>query len=135
MLLSKRLRLGQQMKFNRFKRREFITLLAGTAMTWPRTLAAQGIGARRIGVLMELAADEPQADQMSRPCTGGVGGAAGYIIPDFEKGLAEFAEDVLSISPTNYDLAPGLTDQFRKRFGSFMVHEAIESAVTLDVLA
>jgi branched-chain amino acid transport system substrate-binding protein len=64
-----------------------------------------------------------------------IGGAAGYIIPDFEKGLAEFAEDVLSISPTNYDLAPALTDQFRKRFGSFMVHEAIESAVTLDVLA
>jgi branched-chain amino acid transport system substrate-binding protein len=63
-----------------------------------------------------------------------IGGAAGYIIPDFEKGLDEFAEDVLSISPTNYDLAPALTDPFRKRFGFFMVHEAIESAVTLDVL-
>ena len=63
-----------------------------------------------------------------------IGGAAGYVIPDFEKGLGEFAEDVLSISPTNYDLAPALTDPFRKRFGSFMVHEAIESAVTLDVL-
>jgi len=63
-----------------------------------------------------------------------VGGAAGYIIPDFEKALGEFAEDVLSISPTNYDLAPALTDPFRKRFGHFMVHEAIESAVTLDVL-
>src|SRR6516165_872944 len=63
-----------------------------------------------------------------------IGGAAGYIIPDFEKGLGEFAEGVLSISPTNYDLAPALTDPFRKRFGSFMVHEAIESAVTLDVL-
>ena len=63
-----------------------------------------------------------------------IGGAAGYIIPDFEKGLSEFAEDVFSISPTNYDLAPALTDPFRKRFGFFMVHEAIESAVTLDVL-
>ena len=63
-----------------------------------------------------------------------IGGAAGYIIPDFEKGLGEFAEDVLSISPTNYDLAPALTDRFRKRFGFFMVHEAIESAVALDVL-
>src|SRR5262245_31366622 len=63
-----------------------------------------------------------------------IGGAAGYIIPDFEKGLGEFAEDVLSISPTNYDLAPALTDPFRKRFGYFMVHEAIESAVSLDVL-
>jgi hypothetical protein len=46
-----------------------------------------------------------------------IGGAAGYIIPDFEKGLGEFAEDVLSIAPTNYDLAPALTDNFRKRFG------------------
>jgi branched-chain amino acid transport system substrate-binding protein len=63
-----------------------------------------------------------------------IGGAAGYIIPDFEKGLGEFAENVFSISPTNYDLAPELTDPFRKRFGFFMVHEAIESAVTLDVL-
>jgi branched-chain amino acid transport system substrate-binding protein len=63
-----------------------------------------------------------------------IGGAAGYIIPDFEKGLGEFAENVLSISPSNYDLAPALTDTFRKRFGFFMVHEAIESAVTLDVL-
>jgi branched-chain amino acid transport system substrate-binding protein len=63
-----------------------------------------------------------------------IGGAAGYIIPDFEKGLGELAEDVLSISPTNYDLAPALTDTFRKRFGFFMVHEAIESAVALDVL-
>src|SRR5262249_60412495 len=63
-----------------------------------------------------------------------IGGSAGYVIPDFEKGLGEFAEGVLSISATNYDLAPELTDPFRKRFGSFMVHEAIESAVTLDVV-
>jgi len=63
-----------------------------------------------------------------------IGGAAGYVIPDFEKGLGEFAEGVLSISPTNYDLAPVLTDPFRKRFGYFMVHEAIEHAVALDVL-
>jgi branched-chain amino acid transport system substrate-binding protein len=63
-----------------------------------------------------------------------IGGAAGYIIPDFEKGLGGFAEDALSISTTNYDLAPALTDPFRKRFGFFMVNEAIGSAVTLDVL-
>jgi branched-chain amino acid transport system substrate-binding protein len=63
-----------------------------------------------------------------------IGGAAGYVIPDFAKGLGEFAEDVLSISPSNYDLAPALTDPFRKRFGYFMVHEAIEYAVAFDVL-
>lgn len=64
-----------------------------------------------------------------------IGGAAGYVIPDFEKGLGEFAEGVLSISPANYDLAPDLTEQFRKRFGYFMVHEAVEHAVCMDVLA
>jgi branched-chain amino acid transport system substrate-binding protein len=63
-----------------------------------------------------------------------IGGSAGYVIPDFEKALGEFAEAVFSISPTNYDLAPALTDKFRKRFGYFMVHEAIEQAVALDVL-
>ncbi|CAN5165921.1 ABC transporter substrate-binding protein [soil metagenome] len=64
-----------------------------------------------------------------------IGGAAGYVIPDFEKGLGEFAEGVLSISPANYDLAPELTERFRKRFGYFMVHEALEHAVCMDVLA
>jgi hypothetical protein len=62
-----------------------------------------------------------------------IGGSAGYVIPDFEKALGEFAEAVFSISPTNYDLAPALTDKFRKRFGYFMAHEAIEQAVALDV--
>ena len=63
-----------------------------------------------------------------------IGGAAGYVIPDFEKGL-RFAEDVLSISPTNYDLAAALTDLFRKRFGYFMVHEAIEQAFQCGLIA
>lgn len=64
-----------------------------------------------------------------------VGGAAGYVIPDFEKGLGQFAEGVLSISPANYDLAPEYTERFRKRFGYFMVHEALEHAVAMSVLA
>src|SRR2546422_9762385 len=49
-------------------------------------------------------------------------------------GSWEVAEDVLSISPTNYDLAPALTDPFRKRFGYFMAEEAITNAIALDVL-
>lgn len=64
-----------------------------------------------------------------------VGGAAGYVIPDFAKGLGEFAEGVLSIAPANYDLAPEYTERYRKRFGAFMVHEALEHAVCLSVLA
>ncbi len=64
-----------------------------------------------------------------------IGGAAGYVIPDFEKGLGPLAENILSISPANYDLDPSLTDRFRKRYGYFMVHEALEHAVCMDVLA
>jgi ABC-type uncharacterized transport system substrate-binding protein len=45
----------------RIRRREFVSLLGGAAVAWPRTVAAQGTRPRRIGVLMELAADEPQA--------------------------------------------------------------------------
>jgi branched-chain amino acid transport system substrate-binding protein len=63
-----------------------------------------------------------------------IGGAAGYVIPDFEKGLGEFAENVLSINTSNYDLAPELTERFRKRFGYFMVHEALEHAVCLEIV-
>ncbi len=63
-----------------------------------------------------------------------IGGAAGYVIPDFEKALGEYAEGVLSISPSNYDLLPEMTERFRKRFGYFMVHEALEHAVCMDVL-
>ena len=63
-----------------------------------------------------------------------IGGAAGYVIPDFEKGLGEFAENVLSIDTSNYDLAPELTERFRKRFGYFMVHETLEHAVCLEIV-
>ena len=64
-----------------------------------------------------------------------IGGAAGYVIPDFVKGLGEFSNDVLSVSPANYDRVPEMTNRFRERYGYFMVHEALEHAVCLGVLA
>jgi branched-chain amino acid transport system substrate-binding protein len=64
-----------------------------------------------------------------------VGGSAGYVIPDFPKALGDYANGVLSICSANYDLAPALTERYRKRYNAFMVHEALEHAVSLDVLA
>jgi putative tryptophan/tyrosine transport system substrate-binding protein len=45
------------------KRREFITLLGSVTLTWPRAAASaqQGQRMRRVGALIPLSANDPQA--------------------------------------------------------------------------
>lgn len=63
-----------------------------------------------------------------------IGGAAGYIIPDFQKGLGEFAEDVYSIAPANYDAIPAIANRYREKYGFFMAHESIMYGAALQHL-
>jgi len=63
-----------------------------------------------------------------------IGGAAGYIVPDFQKGLGEYAEDVYSIAPANYDALPAVAAKYKQKHGVFMAHESLMYGAALQHL-
>lgn len=63
-----------------------------------------------------------------------IGGAAGYIIPDFRKGLGEYADDVLSVAASSGDLLPDVAAKYEAKYGTFMTHEALIHAAALDAV-
>src|SRR5262245_22989702 len=99
------------------KRREFITLLGGTAVAWPLAAGAQQAGGvRRIGVLVSLPADDPQAQARNAAFLQGLqqlGWTVGRNVTiDFRWGAAnadnarKFAAELLAFRP-DVLLAPG----------------------------
>ena len=64
-----------------------------------------------------------------------IGGAAGYVIPEFHEALAGYAEGIFSINTSNYDHYGELGRAYRQRHGQFMTHEAFEHAVLVYALA
>lgn len=65
-----------------------------------------------------------------------IGGAAGYVIDDFRKGLGEYSEGIMSVASSNQDLAPtDFVKRYKEKYGVFATHDAISHAVAVDVLA
>jgi putative tryptophan/tyrosine transport system substrate-binding protein len=82
------------------RRREFISLLGGAAATWPLTARAQQAErVRRVGVLMHLAADDPEGQPR---------------ITAFEQGLRELGWAVGRNLRIDYRWAAGDPDRLRK---------------------
>jgi len=63
-----------------------------------------------------------------------VGGAAGYIIPDFKNALGEYAEGVLSVAAASGDLIPDVAAAYKEKYGTFITHEALIHAAAVDAV-
>lgn len=63
-----------------------------------------------------------------------IGGAAGYVIPEFREALGDLSDGIFSIDTSNYDQYGEFGEAYRERHGQFMTHEAFEHAVALYAL-
>jgi hypothetical protein len=78
------------------RRRKFIALLSGAAVTWPLVARAQQPGEmRRIGALMNLSENDPEAQR---------------LVATFREGLAQLGPMAATCASTAFS---GLADIFR----------------------
>jgi branched-chain amino acid transport system substrate-binding protein len=64
-----------------------------------------------------------------------VGGAAGYVIPDFEQTLGSLTENIMSIDTSAYDQYGAFEKAYLAAYHTFAPHEAYENAVSLFAIA
>ena len=63
-----------------------------------------------------------------------IGGAAGYVIPNFKEGLGDLAENTLSVASAAGDAIPEISAAYKQKYGSFMTHEAVAFAAATDAM-
>ncbi|MFG1302281.1 ABC transporter substrate-binding protein [Xanthobacter sp. V3C-3] len=64
-----------------------------------------------------------------------VGAAAGYVIPEFKEALGPLANGVMSTVYANYDHYGEFGEAYRKKYGTFMTHDAFEHSALVYVVA
>ena len=64
-----------------------------------------------------------------------VGGAAGFVIPEFPEALGDYTEGIFSVNTSSYDHYGEIGKLYRDKHKKFMTHEGFEHALILDVLA